>query len=173
MQRHAGKAENISFSDSCENVNPGGWYLIFASNGAGNRIKRGKQVLLPVNGLPEMKESYWKRAHTVPRIDSVKESKLNQNRELDTRKRLTWWTYLMAFPPKKRGAPAHQQQNGWVHLILMPGCLNNWVNCNMKTWRCRTLSLLFVPPAEGGGMEIIMKKTCWASLGTVADWNAD
>ena len=43
-------------------------------------------------------------------------------------------------------------------MILMPGCLYNQVYCNTKTWRCESLSLLFVPPAEGGGMEIIMKK---------------
>ena len=54
----------------------------------------------------------------------MKESKLSQNRELDTKKGSHSEPILSIFPPKKRGAPAHQQQNGWVHLILMPGCLN-------------------------------------------------
>ena len=44
----------------------------------------------------------------------------------------------MIFPPKKRGAPAYQQQNGRADLILMSGCLNNQGDCNK-------ISLLSVP----------------------------
>ena len=35
-------------------------------------------------------------------VISVKESKLRQKRELDTKRRLTWGTNLTVFPPKEK-----------------------------------------------------------------------
>lgn len=56
---------------------------------------------------------------------SVKGSKSSQNRGVDTSKKPHLVNYIMAFPSKKRGTLAHQQQDGWVYLILMPRWLNN------------------------------------------------
>lgn len=44
-----------------------------------------------------------------------------------------------------------------MHLILMPGCLN-LILLSHKNLKVETLSLLYVLPAEGGGMEISMNE---------------
>lgn len=56
----------------------------------------------------------------------MKEHKSSQNREIDTKKGSQGEPNFKSIPTLvKRGAPAHQQQTGWVYLILMPGCVNN------------------------------------------------
>ena len=45
-----------------------------------------------------------------------------------------------------------------THLIVLCSVASRKLFYSIA-WRVGTLSLQFVPPAEGGGMEIIMKKT--------------